>query len=281
MLHTYTQHKNARLTPLRRREMVERVLSKELSQEAAASEYKIHRNTVRKWVKDHEEWGNWLCLDKKSTPEKYRFTTGIKYIEKLSEKIQRKVERKRMLYNREHLGELVHIDTKKMPWLEGETAADGKEYLYVAIDDCSRWAHAAVMPDKTDESAAAFLDEVLSISPVPIQAVMTDNGKEYKGKLARGHAFECLLDAEHIKHVYTRVKRPQTNGKAERMIRTIMMWHKSIKFRSRTERSYALTDFIAWYNTQKAHASLKNLTPFDFMVDHYKNCTNCTQRLGS
>lgn len=186
-----------------------------------------------------------------------------------------------MLYNREHLGELIHIDTKKMPWLEGETVADGKEYLYVAIDDCSRWVYAAILPDKTDDSAASFLDEVLTVSPVPIQAVMTDNGKEYRGKLERGHAFEVLLDQEHIKHIYTKIRTPKTNGKAERMIRTIMMWHRAIKFESREQRSYLLTDFISWYNTRKGHSSLKGLTPFEFMVDHYQNCINCTQRLGN
>lgn len=281
MLHTYTQHKNARLTPLKRREMVELVKTKQLSAVGAAGKYQVHRNTVSKWLKDHESNGNWLCLDKKSTPIKHRVSSGLKYVTTLSEKIQRKVERKRMLYNREHLGELIHIDAKKMPWLEGETVADGKEYLYVAIDDCSRWVYAAILPDKTDDSAASFLDEVLTVSPVPIQAVMTDNGKEYRGKLERGHAFEVLLDQEHIKHIYTKIRTPKTNGKAERMIRTIMMWHRAIKFESREQRSYLLTDFISWYNTRKGHSSLKGLTPFEFMVDHYQNCINCTQRLGN
>lgn len=168
MLHTYTQHKNARLTPIKRREMVSLVQSGKLSQQAAGQQFQVHRNTVAKWIKDHQEEGNWLCLDKNSTPEKHRVLSGLKYIEKLSAQIQRKVERKRMLYTREHLGELIHIDTKKLPKLEGETAQDGKEYLYVAVDDCSRWVYAAVMPDKTDESAAGFLDEVLTVSPVPI-----------------------------------------------------------------------------------------------------------------
>jgi transposase-like protein len=157
--------------------MVSLVKTKQLTKERASQRFNIHRNTVSKWVKDFQESGNWLCLDKKSTPEKYRLSSGLKYIDTISAKISKKVERKRMLYNREHLGELIHIDTKKLPKLEGETMAHGKEYLYVAIDDCSRWVYAAVMPDKTDESAASFLDEVLTVTPVPIQAVMTDNGK--------------------------------------------------------------------------------------------------------
>jgi transposase InsO family protein len=261
--------------------MVQLVKTGLLSQTKAGHRYQVHRNTVKKWLTDAHESGNWLCLDKKSTPEKYRLSSGLKYIHQVSVKISRKIERQRMLYNREHLGELVHFDTKKLPKLEGETIKDGKEYVFVAIDDCSRWVYAAVMPDKTDDSAASFLDEVLTVTPVPIQAVMTDNGKEYRGKLERGHAFETLLDQEKITHIYTKVKTPKTNGKAERMIRTIMMWHRQIQFESREQRSYLLTDFISWYNTKKGHSSLKGETPYEFIVNHYKLCQECTQRLGS
>lgn len=110
---------------------------------------------------------------------------------------------------------------------------------------------------------------------------MTDNGREYRGKLERGHAFEVLLDEEHVKHVYTKVRTPKTNGKAERMIRTIMMWHRAVQFESRQQRSYLLTDFIDWYNTKKGHSSLRGETPFEFVVNHYKLCSECTQRLGN
>lgn len=281
MLHTYRQHKNARLTPTVRREMVSHLENGVLTKKDAGKRYGVHRNTVTKWLKDYQESGNWQCLDKASTPEKYRVSSGLRYISNLEKKILKKIERKRMLYTRDHLGELVHIDTKKFPKLKTETSSDPKEYLYVAIDDCSRWAYAAVMPDKTDDSAAAFLDELLNVTPVPIQAIMTDNGREYRGKIARGHAFEVLLDQEKIAHVYTKVKTPKTNGKAERMIRTIMSWHRMIDFKDREERNYMLTDFIEWYNTKKGHSSLKGETPFMFIVNHYKQCQECTQRLGS
>lgn len=261
--------------------MIAEIKEKTLTQQAASDKYNIHRNTVRKWLQDSRQNGNWLCMDKKSTPEKYRLSSGLQYVDEVATKIQRRVERKRMLYTREHLGELIHIDTKKLPKLTNETVKDPKEYLFVAVDDCSRWVYAAVMNDKSDESAAEFLDEVLTVTPVPIQAVMTDNGKEYRGKLERGHAFEALLDQEKIAHIYTKIKTPKTNGKAERMIRTIMMWHRQIQFESREQRSYLLTDFISWYNTKKAHSSLKGETPFDFIVKHYQNCQECTQRLGS
>ena len=281
MLHTHKQHKNARLTPLVRQAMISQIETKKLTRAEASDRYGVHRNTVAKWLRDHHESGNWECLDKRSTPEKYRVSSGLKMINKLSTQINKRIERKAMLYTREHLGELVHIDTKKLPYLEGQGAADGKEYLFVAIDDASRYAYAAIFDNKSDEASASFLEEFLTVTPVPVEAVMTDNGKEYRGSLVRGHLFETLLDQEHVKHVYTKIRTPKTNGKAERMIRTIMMWHRLIKFSSKQERSYLLSDFIEWYNTKKGHSSLKGQVPLEWIADHYKHCEKCTQRLGN
>lgn len=279
MLHTRRQHKNARLTPVVRQEMISKIGNGSLTKSQAGRIYGIHRNTVAKWVKEVSQCGNWLCLDSKSTPEKYRLSSGLRHLEQVEERINKKLSRDRMRYVREHPGELVHIDTKKLPKLEGETIADGKEYLYVAIDDATRFLYAAVLPDKTDETARDFLEEVLTTSPYLIEAVMTDNGREYKGKLERGHGFESLLEEEHIKHLYTKPYTPKTNGKAERVIRTILVWHNMIRFNNRSERSYMLTDFVTWYNQKKGHSSLQGETPFEYLINHYKNCEKCTQRL--
>jgi len=280
-MHKRTQHKNARSTPVVRREMVLRVGNGELSKIEAGRVYGIHRNTVRKWVNEVKEVGNWLCLDEKSCPEKYRVSAGLKRLDQVEAKVQKKMERDRIRYVKDHPGELVHFDTKKLPKLAGETLANGKEYLYVAVDDATRYLYAAVMPDKTDDSAGEFLEEVLATSPFIIEAVISDNGREYKGKIARGHVFECLLDQENIKHVYTRPYTPKTNGKAERVIRTILAWHRMINFTGREERSYRLTDFVEWYNTKKGHSSLKGETPMEFLIKHLKNCQKCTQRWQS
>lgn len=280
-MHKRAQHKNARLTPLVRQEMVSRVAQGELSRIRAGRIYGVHRNTVSKWVDEVEEVGNWLCLDKKSCPEKYRVSAGLKRLNQVEKKIQKRLERDRIRYVKDHPGELVHFDTKKLPKLEGETTSDGKEYLYVAVDDATRYLYAAVLPDKTDDSAGEFLEEVLATSPFIIEAVMSDNGREYRGKLERGHVFESLLDRENIKHIYTKPYTPKTNGKAERMIRTILAWHRMITFESREDRSYKLTDFVEWYNTKKGHSSLKGETPFEFLIKHLKKCKNCTQRWQS
>lgn len=195
-----------------------------MSKTEAGRVYWIHRNTVRKWVNEVRQVCNWLCLDERSCPEKYRVSAGLKRLSQVETRIQKRLERDRIKYVKNHPGELVHFDTKKLPKLQGETLADGKEYLY-----------AAVMPDKTDSSAAEFLEEVLTTSPFIIEAVMSDNGKEYKGKITRGHVFECLLDQENIKHVYTKPYTPKTNGKTERVIMSILAWHWMINFTNKTD----------------------------------------------
>lgn len=140
-----------------------------------------------------------------------------------------------------------------------------KGVLIGGSDDASRTLYAAILPDKTDESAVSFLEEVFEVSPYPIKAIMTDNGKEYRGKIERGHVFETLLDLQNIKHIYAKVRTPQTNGKAERIVRTIMAWHRKTRFTSRLDRNYQLTDDTDYYNTQKPHTSLAGQTPLDFL----------------
>jgi len=280
-MHKRTQHKNARLTPKVRQEMVFRLGNGELTKTKAGRVYGVHRNTVTKWVKAVEETGNWLCWDKTSCPEKHRMTAALNRLQRVETKIQKRLQRDSIRYVKDHPGELVHFDTKKLPKLRGETLADGKEYLYVAIDDATRYLYAAVMADKTNQTAGEFLEEVLATSPFVVEAVMTDNGKEYRGKLERGHAFETGLDKEHVKHYYTKPYTPKTNGKAERVIRTILAWHRAVNFTSREDRSYGLTDFVEWYNTKKGHSSLAGETPLGFLINHLKRCQKCTQRWQS
>ena len=83
---------------------------------------------------------------------------------------------------------MVHLDTKRLPLLKGQKATDKRDDLFVAIDDFSRELYAAILPDKTADSAAKFLTEHL-IDPCPylIGRVYSDNGTEYKG--SANHAF--------------------------------------------------------------------------------------------
>ena len=148
----------------------------------------------------------------------------------------------------------MYLDTKRLPLLKGQKAADNRDYLFVAIDDFSRELYAAILPDKTADSAAKFLTEYL------IEYVYSANGTEYKG--SANHAFGVACYENGIGQKFTRFARPQTNGKAERVIRTLMeMWHEKQSFESPEHRQKELCRFVNFYNTVKPHRSLNGDTP--------------------
>jgi transposase InsO family protein len=118
-------------------------------------------------------------------------------------------------YERENPGELLHLDIKKLGRIDGighritgdrtgqsSKRGTGWEYLHVAIDDASRLAFTALLPDERKESATRFLDDALAwfrAHGVRVQRVMTDNGSAYKSRL-----FAQALDAHGISHKRTR-----------------------------------------------------------------------------
>ena len=168
----------------------------------------------------------------------------MKRLAKVERDIQEKLKRQAKRYNKSYPGELVHLDTKRLPLLKGQKATDKRDYLFVAIDDFSRELYAAILPDKTADSAAKFLTEHL-IDPCPylIECVYSDNGTEYKG--SANHAFGVACYENGIGQKFTRVARPQTNGKAERVIRTLMeMWHEKQSFDSPEHRRKELCCFV-------------------------------------
>ena len=152
-------------------------------------------------------------------------------------------------------GELVHFDTKRLPLLTGEAGSRPREYLFVGIDDFSRELYAGIYPDKTQYSAAAFLQQVLTECPYTVECTYSDNGTEYKG--TQNHAFVAVCNTESIGQKFTRCRRPQTNGKAERVIRTLMeMEHSKQHFKDRQQRQVSLLRFINFYNTVKPHKGI-------------------------
>jgi transposase InsO family protein len=146
-------------------------------------------------------------------------------------------------YERSRPGELVHVDVKKLGRIEGgaghrvrggpqhynRTFTDragnvrrtvGWEYVHIAVDDYSRLAHAEVLPNERAASAVAFLHRAVAFIKrhgIRVERVLTDNGGAYRSTI---HALACrLLGTRHLR---TRPHRPQTNGKAERLIRTLL-----------------------------------------------------------
>ncbi|MDV6347087.1 integrase core domain-containing protein [Nitrosomonas sp. Is35] len=140
----------------------------------------------------------------------------------------------------------------------------------------SRELYADIFPDKTQHSAARFLiDTVIAQCPYQIDCAYSDNGKEFKG--TDGHAFGKACTQHGIGQKFTRINRPQTNGKAERVIRTLMdMWHSQISFKDCADRRVLLSRFINFYNTVKPHKSLNNATPYE-ILHAYFNQPLCKQ----
>jgi transposase InsO family protein len=176
-------------------------------------------------------------------------------------------------YEREHPGELLHLDIKKLGRIDGvghritgdrrgqsSKRGTGWEYLHVAIDDASRLAFTALLPDERKESATRFLNDALAwfhAHGVQVQRVMTDNGSAYKSQV-----FAETLAAHGIRHKRTRPYTPKTNGKAERFIQTsIREWAYATPFTSSAERSRAMHPWLSAYNTTRPHSALKGRPP--------------------
>ena len=124
----------------------------------------------------------------------------------------------------------------------------------------------------TADSAAKFLTEHL-IDPCPylIECVHTDNGTEYKG--SANHVFGVACYENGIGQKFTQVVCPQTNGKAERVIRTLMeRQHEKQSFDSPEHRQKELCRFINFYNTVKPHCSLNGDTPFEVLQASLPTC---------
>ncbi len=179
-------------------------------------------------------------------------------------------------YERSRPGELVHIDVKKLGRIArpghrvtGRISGAGHyrrsyqrgwEFVHVAIDDYSRLAYAEVLADEKAATIVGFLRRTVAFfgrHRITVEAVLTDNGGGYRSTV---HAIACR--ALHIRHLRTRPYRPQTNGKAERFIRTLLNgWAYGAIYRSSNERTQALDGWLWHYNHQRRHSALGHQPP--------------------
>jgi transposase InsO family protein len=206
----------------------------------------------------------------KSTNHRYRcLKYGIKRLSKIEQEVEERLKRKAKRYNKDYPGQMIHFDTKPLPHLEGQSTKTKQEQLFVAIDDYSRELFAAIKPDRTQHSAKDFLEQVLEECAYTVELVYSDNGKEFKGD-PENHEFMKTCTAHQIKQGFTKICNPKTNGKAERVIRTVMeMWHNRYQFMSSTHRSTELIRFVNYYNSVKPHASLDGLTPAEKLIEYF------------
>ena len=187
-------------------------------------------------------------------------------------------------YERARPGELIHIDVKKLGRIQGgagkrvrdrlrrhynprKTDAAGVrrqtvgwEYVHVAVDDCTRMAYAEVLENEKAPTVVAFLKRAVAFYArhgITVERLLTDNGPGYRSTI---HAIACR--ALDIRHLRTRVYRPQTNGKAERFIRTMLTgWAYGAIYRTSAERTAALDGWLWHYNHHRKHSALGHKPP--------------------
>lgn len=188
-------------------------------------------------------------------------------------------------YERERPGEFIHVDIKKlgnirdggghriMPRQQGlanrqaTTAARkggspviGYSFVHSAIDDHSRLAYSEVLTNERKETATAFWQRAnafFTAHGITVERVLTDNGSCYRSQL-----FGQSLSAAGIVHQRTRPYRPQTNGKVERLNRTLLdEWAYVRPYSNNAERTDALADFLHIYNHHRCHTALEGQPP--------------------
>lgn len=259
-------HKLTRLTPIQREQIWVDRTQNHYSVTELSQKFRVSRPTIYKIIQ-RARWKDFV--PRKSTNRRFRcLEHGCKRLSKIEKRIEERLKKQARRYNKKYPGELVHFDTKRLPLLKNETKTDPREYLFVAIDDYSRELFASILPDKSQDSAAQFLKQVIEECPYSIETAYSDNGTEYRGK--PDHEFVKTCRENRIGQRFTKVKRPQTNGKAERVIRTIMeMWHNRIEFKSRDHRKKELIRFINFYNTVKPHKGIDNLTPHEKLIEYF------------
>lgn len=175
-------------------------------------------------------------------------------------------------YEWPHVGDLLHLDLKRLGRVVGvghrmhgnrrrRTRGAGWEYLHVAIDAATRLTYAEVLPADDAGACAAFLQRTLAWfrrRGVTVRRLLTDNALAYKS-----HAVRAICGRWSVRHRYTRPYRPQTNGKAERFIQTLLReWAYRIAYRRSARRTAALPPYLRFYNHRRPHASLGRRSPW-------------------
>jgi transposase InsO family protein len=259
-------HKNTRLTPKQRRELADEYFKSHVRVCDLIRKYRVSAPTVYKIL--HNAKNNDYSVHR-SVNKRFRcISYGIKRLAKIERSIEEKKKREAKRYNKKYPGEMLHFDTKRLPLLAGESPKETREYLFIAIDDCSRELFAAILPNKTQYSSETFLKQVLDECAYTIEIAYSDNGLEYKGN--EDHAFGKLCREDDISQRFTKVETPRTNGKAERVIRTFMeMWHNKTLFKSREHRKKELIRFVNYYNTVKPHKGIDGSTPMEKLIEYF------------
>ena len=309
-------HANARLSPIGRRLLVDRVQREGWTVRRAAEAAGVSERTAWKWLARWRSEGEAGLVDRSSAPAVIANRTGEQTVAviaalrrlrmtaaQIAEALDRPVSTVSGIltrigmgrlgrlglepierYERARPGELIHIDVKKLGRIHGgagkrvtghkrnpsKTRWDhrggfsrkliGWEYVHIAIDDATRLAYVEVLQDEKATTAIAFLRRTVAFYAsygMTVQELLTDNGSAYRSAV---HAIACR--ALGIRHLRTRPRRPRTNGKAERFIKTMMAgWNDGAIYGSSRERAAALDSWLWTYNHRRRHGALSHQSP--------------------
>ena len=298
-------HKNARLTPLGRERLVKMLLSGQ-TPKAASEAVGVCPRTVRKWVARYSGEGPSGLQDRSSRPQRLYRPTPQSVIDRIEalrrqrltgqaiaaevgvsaatvSRILRRLGLNKLSalepaepvrrYEREHPGELIHIDIKKLGKFnrvghritgdrtgQSNNRGIGWEYVHVCIDDASRIAFTQIKPDERKRSAVAFLTAAVAYYAslgITVERVMTDNGSCYKS-----FAFRNACKRLGLRHIRTKPYTPKTNGKAERFIQTCLReWAYAHAYDTSEQRAAELPFWIHRYNWHRPHGGIQGNIP--------------------
>ena len=299
-------HRRARLTPFGRYLLIMRILQDGWSVSAAAESLGVSRATAHKWLRRFREEGLEGLEERSSAPHRRPSALSKREVDRICRARRRlkvgphrlgpalghprstvyAVLRRRGLsrlshldrptalpirYEREHPGELLHVDVKKLGrfWEVGKRILKdginrsrhaGWSYLHVAIDDHTRLAYAELLKDERGPSCAAFLRRAhawYAERGITLERVLSDNAKAYHGRHWQATCAELGISRR-----YTRPYSPWTNGKAEALIKTMLReWAYRFAYPTSSHRARALSGYLRWYNNHRPHGSLAARPP--------------------
>lgn len=297
-------HQNARLTPLGRERLVG-MIAQGMSFCRAGSVCGCSPKTAAKWWKRFQHEGRKGLQDRRSRPHSLRNPTPDDVVERIIflrhqrltgahiaartgvspatvSRVLRRAGLSRMRdltpaepvrrYERDHPGDMIHLDIKKLGKFEtvghritsdpqqGKSRGAGWEYVHVCIDDHSRLSFTQIHPDEKAVSAVAHLRAAVrwyASMGIKVRRVMTDNGSCYTS-----HVFKAACCALGIRHIRTKPYTPKTNGKAERFIQTALReWAYARAYDTSDQRAADLPRWTHLYNWHRPHSALKSKPP--------------------
>ena len=172
-------------------------------------------------------------------------------------------------------GQLLHLDIKKLGRIghighritgdrRQQARGIGWECVHVCIDDCSRVAYAEVLRDETGLTAAGFLRRAVAWfhrRGVHVRRVLTDNGPAIaptRSPRPAGRGGSTIADPP---------VHPAPNGKAERLIRTMLReWACGPAYPTSAHRMAALARWLHYYNWHRRHRALGHQPPISRLV---------------